>query len=106
MDLLELPEESITFEDSAFLWARQGYLTEEEKKRYSKKFDQYREAVEAEYEKEQTEGDPDEKPLIEFTRKELNAMAKDIYNIEKPEEMLNKLEVIKAIETAKASKAE
>lgn len=106
-DLLELPEESISFEDSAFLWARQGYLTKEEKERYANKLQAYKEAVEVSaYDgDDENEKDPEEKPLIELKRAELDAMARDIYAIEKPEELANKLEVIKAIETAKASKS-
>lgn len=108
INLLELPEESISFEDSAFLWARQAYLTKEEKERYANKLQAYKEAVEVSaYDgDDENEKDPEPKPLVEFTRAELNAMAKDIYNIEKPEELPNKLEVIKAIESAKASKSE
>lgn len=107
INLLELPEESISFEDSAFLWARQAYLTKEEKERYVNKLQAYKEEVEVSaYDgDDENEKDPAEKPLIEYTRAELNQMAKDIYNIEKPEELANKLEVVKAIETAKASKA-
>lgn len=112
IDLLELPEQSLADDDVAFLWGRQGYLTQEEKDRYSNKFKEYQKLVEKKLAKEnydgddeKTEGDPEPKPLVEFTRAELNQMAKDIYNIEKVEEFGSKAEVIKAIETAKASKA-
>ncbi len=110
IDLLELPEESISFEDSAFLWARQGYLTNEEKERYARKLQTYKEKVMADNDydgdSEKTANDPNEKPLMEYTRAELNKMATDIYGIEKVEEFGSKSEVINAIETAKASKAE
>lgn len=113
IDLLELPEQNLADGDVAFLWARQGYLTKEEKDRYSNKFKEYKKAIEEKMkaenydgDDEKTEGDPNPKPLVEFIRADLDKMARDIYGIEKPEELANKTEVIKAIETAKASKAE
>lgn len=112
IDLLELPEQSLADGDVAFLWARQGYMTQEEKDRYSNKFKAYKKAIEEKMKAENYDGDdenekdPEVKPLVEYTRAELDAMARDIYAIEKPEELANKTEVIKAIETAKAPKAE